>query len=488
MTKIPCTVGILTLNCADSLPACLESLKDFAEIIVCDGNSTDGTQKVAEDFGAKLIKQYETDEPNLTCVMDKAAVRDKNMKAASYDWYFFMDADDTLSREVVEEIREIAESPRPETLAYRMPTRIFLVDKEVKHEATYPSYQLRLVHKEARGRFKGKVHDHLIFANNISVGTLKNFYNFHWSEERVRGFWHYLRRYSDWEIQVMDTPSFFSMIYWGFYRRSRTILGYLFYRLPKMYLLYGFKDSMPLWIELTIVRYHLRIFFLSWAKYFSRLTWITFAIETFRGKDINRIFANLALREVDIGGRTLDIGGGHQASYYRFLKRQKWQRLMVVDINPMAKPDIILNLEKDPWPFSASHFDQVLAFNIMEHLSEPAQVIKEAVRVLAKGGRLIGGVPFLVNVHADPYDYWRFTDESLKKIFHEAGLSSWEIKPIGRGPFLAAYSQIEFILPRFLKIVVLPPFLIGDKCLKLVKPKIDWPAKYPLSYVFFSIK
>ena len=75
--KIPCSVSILTLNSANGLRACLESLKDFGEIIICDGNSTDDTRDIARSFGAKVIKQYDTDEPETRCDMDKATVRER---------------------------------------------------------------------------------------------------------------------------------------------------------------------------------------------------------------------------------------------------------------------------------------------------------------------------------------------------------------------------------------------------------------------------
>jgi len=90
MNKIPCSVGILTLNSGATLRRCLDSVKDFAEIVICDGNSTDDTLEIAREYGAKIVKQYDSNEPNLRCNKDKANVRQKNMEAASYDWYFFM--------------------------------------------------------------------------------------------------------------------------------------------------------------------------------------------------------------------------------------------------------------------------------------------------------------------------------------------------------------------------------------------------------------
>lgn len=269
--RIPCSVGILTLNSEKGLPACLESVKAFGEIVVCDGNSTDSTVAIAHSYGARVVKQYDSDEPNLRCVKDKATVRQRNMEAATFDWYFFMDSDDTLSPEVVEEIRSIVTNPHPTHVVYRMPTRIFIEGREIKHEATYPSYQIRLIHKKlVAPHFKGKVHERLVFdEKRFPVGTLKNYYNFQWPKERYVNFWKYSKMYADWELDVVEPRSLSEFLYWGLYRRIRVILGYLF-RIPLMYLRYGFKDSMPLHIELYIVRYHLRILFGEIRMFFFR--------------------------------------------------------------------------------------------------------------------------------------------------------------------------------------------------------------------------
>jgi glycosyltransferase involved in cell wall biosynthesis len=276
MNKIKCSVGILTLNSASGLAKCLNAFKDFEEIIVCDGNSTDNTVEIAKAYGAKVIKQYDTDEKNVRCVKDKATVRQKNMLAATCDWYFFMDSDDTLSEEAVEEIRGIVSSPSPEYLIYRMPTRIYIEDdsgyKEIKYEATYPSYQTRLVHKSVNARFKGQVHDHLVWdTKTFKVGTMKSYYNFFWPKERVQNFWKYSSTYAQWEVDVSPKRIFSDFVYWVVYRRLRTIAGYILYRLPKMYILHGFKETMPLSIELNIVRYHCKILLLDIIKYFKTL-------------------------------------------------------------------------------------------------------------------------------------------------------------------------------------------------------------------------
>lgn len=270
MSKIPCSIGILTLNSGATLRRCLDSVKDFAEIIICDGNSTDNTLEIAREYGAKIVKQYDSDKPNLRCVKDKANVRIKNMQAASYDWYFFMDSDDTLSRGVIEEIINITTNPNQEFLVYRMPTRIFIDGKEIKHEAGYPSYQTRLINRKIKPYFKGKVHERLEFDHKkYKVGELRSYYDFHWPRHRVENFWQYQKMYAGWEADVMEPGGpWQAFFYWCVYKRLLIIAGYS-YRIPKMYLLYGFKDSMPLKFELMILEYHFYLMFLFIKKQFS---------------------------------------------------------------------------------------------------------------------------------------------------------------------------------------------------------------------------
>ncbi len=488
--KIPCTIGMLTLNSAEGLPACLESVRDFAEIIVCDGNSTDETIAIAKRFGAIVIPQYDTDEKNLSCVKDKAYVRQVNMDAAHFDWYFFMDSDDTLSPEVVEEIRAIVTDPKPMHLVYRMPTRIFMDGKEVKYEATYPSYQTRLVNRAIAPHFKGRVHDRLVFdEKKYPVGTLKNFYNFGWFKNRVQNFWPYLRRYAGWEIETMEFASFAGFLYWGIYKRLRTIAGYLFYRLPKMYFTHGFEESMPLSIELTIVRYHLTILWWTIIAYIKGARPVIAFIELCKGKDANRILSNIAVRKKECYGKILDIGGGNRkASHYRFLKLTKWMRLTTVDIDPKAKPDVLMNMENEPLPFAVNTFDFIFAFNILEHLKGREKILMQALDLLKPGGEFIGVIPFLVNVHPDPYDYTRLTKQGLEDMFSRIGFSSLLIREVGTGPFLAGYYQIEFLIPRIIRLVLFPLVLVLDRLLWVIKSRKYCVEKFPLSYVFYAKK
>ena len=48
--SISCSVYIVTLNCAAWLEDTLNSVADFAEVIILDSGSTDDTYKIAQSF------------------------------------------------------------------------------------------------------------------------------------------------------------------------------------------------------------------------------------------------------------------------------------------------------------------------------------------------------------------------------------------------------------------------------------------------------
>ena len=52
--KIKCSVPLLTLNSEKTLARCFESVKDFEDILIVDGNSTDTTHDIAKKFGIPI--------------------------------------------------------------------------------------------------------------------------------------------------------------------------------------------------------------------------------------------------------------------------------------------------------------------------------------------------------------------------------------------------------------------------------------------------
>ncbi|MBY0539777.1 methyltransferase domain-containing protein [Patescibacteria group bacterium] len=488
MQKIPCSVSIITLNSDRDLPRALELVKHFAEVIVSDGNSTDTTRDVARAAGAKVMSQYDTDEPNTRCVMDKAAVRQRAFDASTYDWRLFLDSDDTFSEGGIEEIRRIVTDSHPPYLGYRFPTYVVVDDgQRFHHAASEPGYQVRLVHKSVGARFKGHVHERLVFdGTKFPIGTARSAYEFHWDTERFKNFGSFLKRYAEWEVYSDSFPTLSSYFRWAVFFRIKAFLGYAL-SVVRAYVKWGREGTMPLRIEFAWLWYHVSIFVGAFWKAFSRSLPVDFLVECLRGKDSYRFFSNRTLLNHEAYGRIIDIGGGKKrGSHYRYLTFRRWHRVVTVDIDPKEQPDIVADIATEKLPLVDGYANTVFLMNVLEHVSDVGVTLRETHRILAKDGIAYAVVPFLVNVHPTPADFRRMTRQGLQKEFERAGFTCDTILPFGTGPFLAGYYQIDSLVPRFLRIVTVPSVCLLDVLLHLVRPRLFSKEKFPLGYLVIA--
>lgn len=203
-----------------------------------------------------------------------------------------------------------------------------------------------------------------------------------------------------------------------------------------------------------------------------------------RGKSLLRALMNIEASRYTLAGSVLDIGGGDEPSYHHFFKGLADCNLSNLDLYSQGELAKKIDLEH-PLPFNDQAYDFVLMFNILEHIYNHQNLVKEASRVLKVDGQLIGFVPFLINYHPDPHDYFRYTKEALNKIFQEAGFKQIVIKEIGAGPWAANYNNLIFFLPTFLRVLVYPIYYLLDKVLLRLRP--NFRHHFPLGY-FFLLK
>ncbi len=84
-----------------------------------------------------------------------------------------------------------------------------------------------------------------------------------------------------------------------------------------------------------------------------------------------------------------------------------------IDRNPASQPDVLVDLDKFPYPFPDNSFDRITAIHVIEHLSDVIRSMEEFHRLLRPGGTLRIETPrkwlgfeFLVNHFARYRRFW----------------------------------------------------------------------------------
>jgi len=135
-------------------------------------------------------------------------------------------------------------------------------------------------------------------------------------------------------------------------------------------------------------------------------------------------------------GDVLDIGGRDRGKFKK--PKNQVNRWIFGDIKKKHNPDIVLDVS-NMGNIANETFDTVSAIELFEHVAEPEKGIAECRRILKKNGTLILSCPFLYPVHADPWDFQRWTKEKWK---HELKKNGFEIIVLEKnGLFFSVLSE-----------------------------------------------
>jgi glycosyltransferase involved in cell wall biosynthesis len=169
---IEATVMVLTHNSAKTLGSALESVRDFAEIIVCDGRSTDATRVIAEQHGATLLEQDSAHLANDGRLLDYGGVRHQVVRSASQPWIFHLDADEIATPELTASIAAISRS-ESEVVAYRCGARHVVRDVAIRSAANYPMSFMRVFRRESVTGYHGPINEHPIFEDDAEIARIE---------------------------------------------------------------------------------------------------------------------------------------------------------------------------------------------------------------------------------------------------------------------------------------------------------------------------
>src|SRR5208283_4796231 len=154
---IPLSVCLVVQNEQDNLPRVLQSMQGIAdEIIVVDGGSADRTPEIAREFGARVFFRAFTNHAD-----------QKNYAAslASHDWIFLLDADEELSKELKESVRQWKERT-PQCDVYEMSRLTWYLGAWIHHSRWYPDWQRR-IYERGSASFAGAIHSALRYDGKI---------------------------------------------------------------------------------------------------------------------------------------------------------------------------------------------------------------------------------------------------------------------------------------------------------------------------------
>ena len=74
-------------------------------------------------------------------------------------------------------------------------------------------------------------------------------------------------------------------------------------------------------------------------------------------------------------------------------------------------------------PVADGSFDAVLCTQVLEHVADPIEVLRELHRIIRPGGRLYLTVPLVGELHEEPYDFFRYTPYGLGHLLTTAGFA-----------------------------------------------------------------
>lgn len=138
---------VIAGNEENNIADCLESVRWADEIIVVDSESRDRTVEIAKRYTDNVfVRKWE----------GYASQKKYSLEKAGNEWVLSLDADERVSPELFEEIKELDFS---EADGFFIPRRNYFLNKVIKSCGWWPDYQLRLLRKSKTTMTMRQVHE-----------------------------------------------------------------------------------------------------------------------------------------------------------------------------------------------------------------------------------------------------------------------------------------------------------------------------------------
>ena len=128
---------ILTFDEEQNLPRCLESLKWCDDVVIVDSFSTDRTEHIARDSGARFYQNK---------FAGFAHQRNYGLREINYkhSWVLMIDADEEVPDTLAKEIMSKVSVCEPETCLFEVRRKDYLLGQWIKRSSGFPTWFQRL--------------------------------------------------------------------------------------------------------------------------------------------------------------------------------------------------------------------------------------------------------------------------------------------------------------------------------------------------------
>jgi glycosyltransferase involved in cell wall biosynthesis len=183
------SIIIIAKNEEANIEQCLQSVHFADEIIVLDSGSTDTTVEIAKRYTNHV---FLTDWPGYGLQKQRA------LEKSTGDWVLNIDADETVSRELQEEIKLAMRDNKAD--AYRVPIQMVFDNQPLKYSAS-PKRHARLF-KRVNAHFSSDiVHEKIMLPPNARMGTMNNPIRHH-SFQDLSHVLYKLNKYSSYSAKI----------------------------------------------------------------------------------------------------------------------------------------------------------------------------------------------------------------------------------------------------------------------------------------------
>lgn len=168
--------------------------------------------------------------------------------------------------------------------------------------------------------------------------------------------------------------------------------------------------------------------------------------------------------------KVLEVGCGSQP--YRHLIKQQLEYYTIDWVGSHEhfkyKEKNVMYYDGKTFPFREGVFDFVFHTEVLEHVYDLKLFLEECYRVLSVTGAMFFTIPFAARYHYIPYDYWRMTPASIKKILESVNFKNTIILTRGNDIAVSMYK-------------------LNSVFFRIILRKIKNPILKVLNFIFFTV-